>query len=164
MIRVLISFFVVLLFVGCTATNKSNVTYEEYKPQKSVNLLPTKVKEKKVSKKTPVSGSIKGNITKLIFKEGLWHYEIKSKNTSNKKLAIAKFTSTKKLAKKEDFVYAIIENGKLKEMFLIKKANYKRKIVKKTQKKKKKYKPKTYKRTKKYQVLGVPTVESISLD
>ncbi|HIP30961.1 MAG TPA: hypothetical protein EYG93_09180 [Sulfurospirillum arcachonense] len=168
MIRVLIGFFIASVFVGCTTTNKNNVIYEEYKPEKSVKQVPNKQRTIKkvatIEKEVPTNGSIKGNVTKLTFSDGIWNYEVKSRDTSNQKLSIAKFTHRKKVAKKGDFVYVIIENGKLKESYLIKKANYKSKRVKKTHKKKKQYKPKTFKRTKKYQVIGVPTVESISLD
>ncbi len=164
MIRVFIGFFIASVFVGCTTTNQNNVTYEEYKPQKRVKQVPSKQKVATIKKEAPITGSIKGTITKLTFSEGFRNYEVKSRDTSNQKLSIAKFTHTKKVAKKGDFVYVIIENGKLKESYLIKKANYKSKTVKKTHKKKKQYKPKTFKRTKKYQAIGVPTVESISLD
>ena len=157
MIRVLIGFFIVSVFIGCT-TNKNNVTYEEYKPQKSIKEAVT------IKKEMPTSGSIKGSITELTFSEGFWNYEVKSTDTTNQKLSMAKFSHVKKVAKKGDFVYVIIENGKLKEIYLIKKANYKTRTVKKNHKKKKQHKPNTFKRTKKYQVIGVPTVESILLD
>jgi len=162
MIRVLIGFFIAFVFAGCATTSKSNVIYEEYKPEKSVKQVPSK--QRTIRKELPVNGSIKGNVTKLTFSEGIWNYEVKSSDTSNQKLSIAKFTHTKKVAKKGDYVYVIIKNGKLKESYLIKKANYKSKVVKKVYKKKKQYKPKTYKRTKKHQIIGTPTVESITLD
>ncbi len=172
--QVWISFFVVLVFIGCTSSGQNSVTYEVYKPPKSVQQTPKSIpkaqkeqKEQKVfayEEAMPTTGSIKGNVTELVFSEGLWHYEIKSRDTSNQKLSMAKFTHTKKVAKQGDFVYAIIKNGRLKEIYLIKKANYRAKPVKKTHKKIKQHKPKAHKRTKKQQVLDVPTVESISLD
>lgn len=164
MIRALISFFIVLVFVGCTTTNKSSVTYEKYKPHKSQKALPIKEKQQVIKKELPINGAIRGNVTKLTFSEGVWNYEVKSNDTTNQKLSIAKFTSSNQVAKKGDLVYAVIKNDRLKEIFLIKKANFKRKAAKKITKKTKKYNPKGHKRTKKYQVLGVPTVESISLD
>ena len=164
MIRVLIGFLIAFVFVGCTTTNQQSVTYEEYKPQKSVKKTFSKQKKMIIKKEIPTSGSIKGHVTELTFSEGFWNYEIKSKDTSNQKLSVAKFIHLKKVAKKGDFVYAIIKNGKLKEIYLIKKANYKSKTIKKTYKKKRQYKPKTFKRTKKHQSIGVPTVESILLD
>ena len=164
MIRVLIGFFIASIFVGCTTANQNNVTYEEYKPQKSEKQVSSKKEVATIKKEVPVSGSIKGNVTELTFSEDFWNYEVKSKDTSNQKLSMAKFTHVKKVAKKGDFVYVIMENGKLKEIYLIKKANYKSKTIKKTHKKKKQYKPKTYKRTKKHQSIGVPTEESILLD
>ena len=164
MIRVSISFFIALVFLGCTTANKSSVIYEEYKPHKSPEETTIKEKKQVIKKILPTNGTIKGNVTKLTFSEGFWHYEVKSNDITNQKLSVAKFISSEKVAKKGDFVYAIIKNDRLKEIFLIKKANYKREVIKKTTKKKKKYQPKKHKRTKKYQVLGVPTVESISLD
>ena len=168
MIRVLIGFFIASVFVGCTTASNSNVIYEVYKPEKSVNQVPSKQRKiKKVvttGKEFPTNGNIKGNVTKLTFSEGIWSYEVKSSDTSNQKLSIAKFTHTKRVARKGDYVYVIIKNDKLKESYLIKKANYKSEVVKKVYKKKKQHKPKTYKRTKKHQIVGVPTVESITLD
>ena len=164
MIRLIIGCLLGVFFIGCTSTNTSMVTYEEYKPKK--NIVQETKRDKieifsKVEKKeTQISGSIKGSVITLKKSGNLWYYEIKSENTSNNKLSSVKFKNTKKVANKGDFVYAIIDNGRLKDIYLIKKANYKRKIVKN----KKQHISKKYKRTKKQQVLGVPTVESISLD
>ena len=171
MIRLIAYCLIGLFFVGCASTKTNKVVYEEYKaPKKTVYTEPAKKKEiyiekkeKPKVKKTPLNGSIKGKIVKLTKVGETWHYEVKSNDTSNNKLSFAKFSSTKKVAKKGDFVYVIIEADKLKEIYSIKKANYKNKIVKKTQIKKKQYKPKAYKRTKKHQSIGVPTVESIDL-
>ncbi len=156
MLRVIMGFFVVFLFIGCSLTKQSQVIYEEYISNKTMK----QVKLKK-DKNGLINGSIKGNVTELNHTQGLWNYEVKSNDTRNQKLSYANFTHTKKVAKKGDFVYAIIKNGKLKEIYLIKKANYQRKVNKKN---KKRPKIKVYKRAEKHQVLSIPTVESISLD
>ena len=166
MTRILIGFFVVFIMLGCTTTQKSSVVYEEYKPAQIQKPLHVKeVTVKTVPKQVlPTSGIIKGSISKLMHSDGLWNYEVKSKDTSNQKLSHAKFTHPKKLASKGDFVYAIINDGKLKEIYLIKKANYKSKATKKRYKTKTVQKTKADKRTKKHQRLSVPIVESISLE
>jgi len=171
MIRLIAYCLIGLFFLGCASTETNKVTYEEYKPvKKRVHTkMPKKTesniekKEKIKVKKTALNGNIKGKIISLVKADEIWHYEVKSDDISNNKLSYAKFSSPKKLAKKGDFVYAVIETGKLKEIYLIKKANYKRKIVKKTDVTKRQYKPKTYKRTKKHQSIGVPVEESIEL-
>ena len=174
MFRVIASFFLVLFVVGCGSTQPDTVTYETYTPTKSETKA--YVKSKKVApkqqkivvlpKKTiPKSGSIKGNITKLIYTNGLWQYEVKGLDTSNNKLPYAKFTHKKKLAQSGDFVYAIVKDSKLQELFLIKRANFKKKEIKKIKKHKKVQKKRVKKsnRTRKKQIIGVPTTESISL-
>ena len=171
MIRLIAYCLIGLFFIGCASTKTNKVSYEEYKPSKKIVYIkaPKKKeiyidkKEKYKVKKTSLNGSIKGKIVKLTKVGKIWYYEVKSNDTSNNKLSFAKFSSRKKVAKKGDFVYVIIEADKLKEIYLIKKANYKSKMVKKTHIKKKQYKPKAYKRTKKHQSIGVPTVESIDL-
>ena len=161
MIRFVIGFFVLCVFVGCTSTKQENIVYEEYKPSLHVTAKKT-VKEKNYS-----DGIVKGHIAELVYKKGLWSYVVHSTDTANKKLSIAKFTDRKKVAKKGDLVYAIIKNGKLKELFLLEKGNYKHKKtakrIKKV-KKTKKVKKKMYKQTRKHHLIGVPTTESISLD
>lgn len=166
MLKILIGFFIVFIVSGCTASKQSSVVYEEYKPVQIQKPLHVKEVAVKTAPKQvmPTSGIIKGSISKLMHSEGLWSYEVKSKDTSNQKLSHAKFTHPKKLASKGDLVYAIINDGKLKEIYLIKKANYKSKVTKKRYKTKTVKNTKTDKRTKKHQRLSVPTVESISLD
>lgn len=162
MIRFIIGLFVLSVFAGCTSTKQENVTYEEYIPSLHVAKKKTVKVEKNYS-----DGIIKGHITKLVYKKGLWNYEVRSNDTSNQKLSIAKFTDPKKVAKKGDLVYTIIKNGKLKELFLIEKGNYKhKKTAKKSRKvkKTKKVKKKIYKKTRKHHIIGLPTTESISLD
>ena len=156
MIKVIITLFIALFYVGCSSTNQSNITYEKYKPQKKV-LKNTQQKAAIVPKQiTSNSGAIKGEVTKLYYANGLWNYEVKGKDTSNQKLPYAKFTHKKKIAKQGSYVYAIIKNGKLDELFLLEKANFKQKKPKKRQQKNKK-------RTKRRQILSVPTTQSISL-
>jgi len=176
--RVIVGFFLVFMFAGCVSTQKNSVVYEEYKVQKKSKPLhvepKTQKKSKQIVKKIEIkkhdiflSGNIKGSITNLAKNKNLWVYEVKSNDTSNHKLAYAKFTHIKKLANLGDFVYATIKNNKLKEIFLIKKANYKKKTKKFHKKTKKIYKnrpKKTYKQTKKHTAIGVPTVEFIKLD
>ncbi len=156
MIRLIICCLLGIFFIGCVSKKTSSVTYEEYKPKKTIT--------QQNKKEIPLSGSIKGSVVALKKSGLLWYYEVKSKDIKNNKLSYAKFTNTKKVANKGDFVYAIINNSRLKEIYLIKKANYGRKIAQKTLKKKKQYISKKHTRTKKQQVLSVPTVESISLD
>jgi len=155
MIRVMICCVIASIFVGCASTKSSNITYEEYKPQKSTKQL--HVKEKKEF--LPINGIVKGNVVVHTYDKDLWNYEVEGKDTNNQKLSYAKFTHTKSVAKKGDYVYAVIKNGKLKELFLIERANYKQKHTKKI----KRDKTKTYKRTKRRQVLSVPTTQSITL-
>jgi len=166
MIRVLIGFFIVFIISGCTTSKQSSVVYEEYKPTQTQKPLHVKEVTAKIVPKQimPTSGSIKGSISKLIHSDGSWNYEVKSTDTSNRKLSHAKFTHPKKLASKGDFVYAIINDGKLKEIYLIKKANYKSKAINKRYKTKTVQKTKADKRTKKHQRISIPTVEAISLD
>jgi len=168
MIRLIICCLLGAFFIGCATTETSDVTYEEYKPKKTITQQTKKEKKEILTevqkKEMPSSGSIKGSVITLKKSGHLWYYVVEGKDTSHNKLSYAKFTNTKKVANKGDFVYAIIDNGRLKEIYLIKKANYKRKITKKAFKKKKQYISKKHIRTKKQQVLGVPTVESISLD
>jgi len=166
MLRVFVGALLFLLFTGCSITDKRNVSYEVYKHKKIQKPLPEQKKIVLETKyKLPISGSIKGNITELSFSNEIWSYVVKGSDTTNQKLSIAKFFHNERLAKKGDFIYAIIKNGKLKELFLLKKANFKKsKKIKKNQKKSKKIKKRTYKKSKKHQIIGVPTEESISLD
>lgn len=164
MFKIITTILIGSIFVGCSTTNQSSITYEKYKPNKEVKPLHVKkTKAIKVSDST-ISGTIKGNITKLKYTKKAWHYRVESTDTSNNKLSLADFSHTKKVASDGDLVYAIIKDGKLKEIFLIKKANYKKKKIKQKHTKPKKSEVKTYKRTKKRQVLGVPSSEKISLD
>ena len=181
MLKVIISFLIVSVFIGCSSTKQTSVTYEKYKTNKEIKAL--HVEDKKVTKgmKLPyveekkntkennlvMSGTIKGYISNLKHINNIWHYRVEGIDFSNHKLPLAEFTHTDRLAKKGDLVYVIIKDGKLKELFLIKKGNYKKKKIEKRYKKNKRYKKievKTHKRTKKRQLLGIPTSEEISLD
>ncbi len=178
MARFFIGFLLVLVFVGCASSRQEGIVYEKYKAPKeqkplhvesksTKKIVLTRAYEKpKKKQKIRNTGSIRGRIISLNKKNNSWIYEIKSNNTSNNKLSYIKFSHTKKLAKEGDLVYAIIEKSKLKEIFLIEKANIKRLVKSKKQHKKvkKKIVKKTYKKTKKHQSIGVPAVEVISLD
>jgi PBP1b-binding outer membrane lipoprotein LpoB len=158
--KTVIGLCIAFFYVGCSSTNQSNITYEEYKPKKHT-VKPTTVKQNKpISKQTvPTSGIIKGKVTKLFYANGLWHYEVVSQDTSNNKLPFIKFTHSKSLAKKGDYVYAIVKNSKLSELFLLQKANIQQKKPIKT----KKTKVKTHNKKNRKQILSVPTTESIAL-
>ena len=174
MTNIILSFFIVCIFMGCTTTQQNPVVYEQYQPkvlhvkkQKTVTSTEQSVYAKRVYKtrvKKALNGTIKGNITNLVYRGGIWHYTVKGIDTSNNKLAYAEFKSRQKYANQRDLVYAIIKDGIVKEMFLVKKANYKKKIVKKNSLKKEVKKRELHKRTKKRQVLQVPTSERINLD
>lgn len=71
------------------------------------------------------NGSIKGVITNLSYNKikKLWLYEIEGRDTSNGKLPYAKFYHYKKLANLGDFVYVILRDSSLVELYFIKKAN-----------------------------------------
>ncbi len=166
MVRLVVYCLIGLFFIGCASTKTDKVVYEEYKPKKSIVNTQVHIKKEKVSlvKNTAISGSIKGKVVKVVKVNSVWKYEVKSKDTSNHKLSYAKFTSPNRVANKGDFIYAVIKNNILKEIYLIKKANFKTKNINKIYKKKKRVKIKAVKRVKKHQMIGVPTVESISLD
>ena len=164
MSKIIMSFLIGLIFIGCSSAKQSSITYEKYEPRKEVQIVHVKKTKVLKTNKLPISGFIKGHITSLKHNKGIWIYKIKSIDVSNKKLPMVKFSDTKKLAKKGDLVYAIIKNGKLKELFLIGKGDLKVKKLEKMYKKIEKNKSKTYKRTKKRQILGVPSSEKIDLD
>lgn len=103
------------------------------------------------------TGNIRGIVTELQYSKGLWNYRVVSEDTTNLKLSSADFTHTKRVAKKGDFVYTIIKNGKLKELFLINRSNLKQKKPKKRAKTVNKHN----KRTKNHQILETPTTESV---
>jgi len=169
MTKIILGFFIAFIFIGCTTTGQNPVVYEQYQPkvvhvkkQKNSTPIGKNIYRKRVKK--IANGTIKGNITNLVYIGGAWIYTIKGVDRSNAKLAYAEFQSRKKYANQGDLVYAIIQNGLVKEIFLVKKANYKKKIVKKTIFKKRMRKIAIHKRTKKRQVLKVPTSEKINLD
>jgi len=164
MLKIIISFIISMLFAGCLATNQTSVTYEKYKPNDQSKILHVNKTKKLAINNKPVNGMIKGHITNLKYDNGAWEYRIESIDLSNKKLPVAQFRHTKKLANEGDLVYVIIKNTRLQELLLIEKANYKRKMIRKKNKKIKKLKIKTHKRTKQRQVLGVPSAEEIKLD
>jgi len=167
MIKVIIYCLIGSLFIGCASTKNNEIVYEKYKPKSKsqyIQVKKTSLTKVYVDQKIDnfFTGSIKGKIVKIAKNGKVWNYEVKGEDLTNNKLPYAKFFSTKKIAKNGDLVYAIISNNELQEFYLIKKSNIKRKSIK--YKKKKHKVKKTVKRIKKHQVIGVPTVESISLD
>jgi len=174
MTKIILGFSLVFIFIGCTTTQQNPIVYEQYQPkvlhakkQKNVTLTEQSVypnSDYKKRVKKAANGTIKGTITNLVYRGGIWHYTVKGADTSNHKLAYAEFKSRQKYANKRDLIYAIIKDGIAKEMFLVKKANYKKKIVKKNSLKKEVKQTVPHKRTKKRQVLQVPTSERINLD
>lgn len=161
--------FIPLFFQGCLETTKTKPSYYEYNTKTYIQKPYVMKKTKKIKKSSLkiISGSIKGIIVELFYdgKTDLWVYAVKSINTTNGKLANARFTHDKSIAKKGDTVYVIIDKNKLKDLYFIKKANYKKNTQKAYSFKKAK-KKKVYKRTKarKTPWIGVPLSESISLD
>ncbi len=136
-------------------------------------VLTSDVKKREVN----YNGSIKGIVTGLRYDnlKRSWLYEIKGLDTSNGKLPYAKFYSAKKRANIGDYVYAILRNSSLVELYFIKKANkikkrrvykkivrrgVKKKITKKVTVKEDKKEDKRRKRTN----IGVPQEEYISFD
>jgi len=156
-LKVLIVFFISLLFIGCSLTNQTNVTYEKYKPRKEVKNLPSNKVLKVLNK--PINGVIKGNVVNIKYIDNAWIYYVKGTDLNNKKLSYAEFSHTKKVVNKGDLVYVVIKDGKLKEWFMVK-----RKSLNKNKVKIKNNVLKKYKRTKKRQLLSVPISESIDLD
>ena len=178
-----ILFLFIVIFQGCFSTvntvNRSTYQGEtsHIKQQKALHVQKKKsglydietqtVKnEKNYSEKRAVySGSIKGIIKSIVYDKSrkTWKYEIEGKDTSHGKLPYAQFYNDKKLAMKGDFVYVILDNSNLKNLFFIKKTNriskrtktY-RKVTKKVKKKKNIY------IGRKKLKLGVPTVENIT--
>ena len=176
-------FLAVIVFQGCfysvNTVNKSNyqgkVSYQ--KQEKTIleknsssgfyNIKIQTVKNtKKFNKKMGIyTGSIKGIIKSIthVRLQKNWKYEVEGIDTSYGKLPYAEFYHDKKLAKKGDLVYIILDNSNLKNLFFIKKANriskkkrtYKR-VAQRINTKQKKY------LGKRKIELGVPTVENIT--
>ncbi len=172
---------ILVLFQGCVfttstvnkANHKSSKIYDS-KKNSSVkkdnssmyNIQIQTVKKTKQIKthKTLYSGSIKGIIEKLKYQKSknMWFYAVRGMDTSNAKLPYAEFYSSKKLANIGDFVYAILNNSNLKDLFFIKKANKiakKPKLLKKTEKQKKIHRRD---KSRKSPGIGVPTVENVT--
>lgn len=166
MYKIVISFLGLLIMQGCSTTTNSNIVYEKYTPnqiQKQQKIETIDIKEVQ----SVTTGSIKGYISSLVFIKGFWEYEVKSSDLSNKKLSQAQFKDPKKLAKEGDFVYAVLENGRVKDFYLIEKANIVKKKVTKVKtltNKSTNTVKKKYKRTKKRHIIDVPVSENISLD
>jgi hypothetical protein len=153
----IMSFFVLLFFQACSLTtnnppqvinvSKSKETKAYTKPVKRDKKEfkrgyenPDKYKNPDkivVSTKTykPVkngidfNGIVKGIVKRVYFSNGEWSYEIKGVDTSNGKLPYAKANSQKKMANIGDYIYAIIRNSQIQELYFIKKANLKRRTL-----------------------------------
>ena len=176
-------FLILLFFQGCVTTTNT-INRADYKPSLAVRAekkspiqidsssmydieIQTVKKAKDINfSNTLYNGSIKGIISNLKFDKTkkLWIYEIRGVDISNAKLPYAKFYNSKKLANEGDFVYVILVNSKLKDLFFIKKGN---KLSKKTKFAKKR---KVKKRKRVYMLgkrkispkIGVPTVENVT--
>ncbi|MBL0687656.1 MAG: hypothetical protein JJV95_02880 [Sulfurospirillum sp.] len=148
MTRVIICFIIVLVHVDISCADEF-INYNFHTPKVQQHA-------ERGNEVLTKDGTIKGIVVISDDDNGTWKYGVEGNDTSNQKLSYAKFTHESYLAKKGDYVYAIIEDSKLKEIFLINEANYKQKdgqkIVKKLSK------------TKKHQVLDVPTTQTIILD
>ncbi len=178
-------FFIVLLFQGCvftTITTNKTVNRTSYKSvpiQKSKKTMVVKKdssslynieiqtvkKPQKINfSKTFYTGSIKGIIKSLTYNKNKkqWLYEIVAKDTSNGKLPYAKFYNNKKLASLGDFVYVILDNSILKDIFFIKKANRVVKKTKKPTKQKKHIRLHEQDKIRKNPGISVPTVENVT--
>jgi hypothetical protein len=170
--------FITIFLTGCISTNQK-VVYEEYKATKQVKYtkkvdtkkqvtVKKEIKEQKIF--IPKSGIIKGVVKKINF-DTKYRYEIRGKDISNGKLPYAVVFSNKKLFSLNDEVYVIFENLKIKEFYMLKKANkIKKQKIKKAKKVfrskqiVKKEPKKDIIKGKKHQILAVPTSESIELD
>ena len=151
MVRLFICLSMFTFFIGCT--NSSNVVYEAHEPAKIIDKEYSHKEKRTIKKELLSSGMIKGIVIKAKRSRGLWHYEIRGDDTSNNKLQNAKFTSKRAVMSRGDFVYVVIENSTLKEVYLFKKANFKNMVYGKIVK---------MKRVRKYQLLELPAEEFIS--
>ncbi len=175
-----IIFFIVMIFFQACTTPVKTINRHEYKvvsvPKAQENIsiqkdssslynieIQTVQKTKnKYSSNKIYTGSIKGIISKLYYSKNkkAWMYEIIGKDMSNAKLPYAEFYYSKKLASEGDFVYVILKDSNLKDLFFIKKANRiskKRKFAKRARKIRK-----TDKLGRRSIVIGVPSVENIT--
>jgi hypothetical protein len=153
--------FVLFGMQGCVGSN--NETYIAYENNNQVVAKENVPLIQEASE--DISGIIKGTVTMLSYNGSLslWEYFVQGIDTSNGKLQSAKFSHKKDVAKKGDLVYVFIESGKLKDFYLLQRANYKVNDTKKS--KEVKAKVTTEKRTKNQDSgIGVPASETISLD
>ncbi|MFK5880678.1 MAG: hypothetical protein QM482_00550 [Sulfurospirillum sp.] len=174
-------FCIVLFFQGCvfTANTINKTNYKSTPVQKPQKIMPTQKDSsslydieiqtvKKPQKinffKTFYTGSIKGVIKSLTYdkKKKSWLYEIVGKDTSHGKLPYAKFYNDKKLANRGDFVYVILNNSVLKDIFFIKKANKNYKKLQKTKISKKYLKLHKQNKSRKSPDISLPTVENVT--
>jgi len=175
-----IIFFIVMIFFQACTTPVKTINRHEYKvvatPKAQENISTQKDSsslynieiqtvqktKKRYSSNGRYTGSIKGIISKLQYVENkkTWLYEIVGKDMSNAKLPYAEFYYFKKLANEGDFVYVILKDSDLKDLFFIKKANKiskKRRFIKRTKKTRK-----IHKLGRRNIILGVPEVENIT--
>jgi len=155
----IVSIAIAVSLSGCFSTRKvTYIHYKDYPQQTEKNLSHV---NKKVFTKEDISGIIKGKIQKIFYdsSKALWHYEVKSADTSNGKLAFAKFTLEQNIAKIGDLIYVFIKNGKLEKFYLLKKASF----IKKSKTKKRKII--IHKRSKHIKSpINVPISEALSFD
>lgn len=198
-IKTLFLSLVLLLFIGCSTTsttiplsnsyrerNSSFQTQPKSKPSATGFYKPTTLHTKQKNTNNPPvsytaktaneinysgSGYIKGIIEKVYYskKKNSWIYFIKGLDFTNYKLRYAKVYAIKKLAKVNDFVYAVIKDGNIASLYVYKSAKSyrvkkKRQIVKKSKQKKQIVKKvrKTPKIRKREQILSAPEVEEVT--
>jgi hypothetical protein len=142
-----------IFFLGCQAQTKY-IAYEKVYVQES----PKNVNQS-VNQEAEKSGVIKGFIEKLYYKKETneWLYEIKGEDVSNAKLPFARFSYFRKVANVGESIYAIFDDGKLKEYFLLSGTKEMKKVEPEVSRE--------HKRTKSRQVLKeVPKEEMVILD
>lgn len=117
------------------------------------------------------NGYIKGIVEKVYFSKDKhnWIYYIKGLDFTNGKLNYAKVYARKKLAKLQDHIYAVIQNGTITSFYIYKSSKSyitkkKSKILKKSKQKKKIYKKvkKTSKTRQRKQLISVPQTEEVT--
>ena len=198
-IKTLFLCLVSFLFIGCSTTSstipfsssypKQNTSKKSnpkskptptgfYKPktinaeQKNINTTSSNLATK-TPKEVVFSGSgyIKGIVEKVYFSKikNSWIYHIRGVDTSHNKLSYAKVYASKKLAKTNDFIYAVIQNSNIISLYIFNSSkNYtfkkKRKIIKNSKQKRKVVKKieKTPKIRKREQVINAPEVEEVT--
>lgn len=88
--------------------------------------------KEQVKPKPELKQAIKGVISELVYQDELYCYTITATDTANYKLKSANFCSPKFWHNKGDLIYATFTGNRLESMLLIKEANTKTAIKRKT--------------------------------